>query len=285
MSKKDFLILSLLIIICGIIILQVIIMNRVFLKLGPITIYWYAVLIVLAICIGIYFSTKEAKKNGLGRDFLMDLIFYVIPIGILGARLYYVIFNFSVFKDNLLDIFKIWEGGLAIYGAVISGIIFVVYYCKKHSKNILLTIDTIVPYLILGQAIGRWGNFINKEAHGAVTTLGHLESLHLPNFIINGMYINGNYYIPTFLYESLWCLLGFIVLLIIRKKDKYKHNGLLVSSYFIWYGIGRLFIEGLRTDSLYLGVFRISQIVSIILILIGITGIIYIRRKSWKNTK
>ena len=106
-------------------------MNRVFLKLGPITIYWYALLIVLSICIGIYFSTKEAKKNGLGRDFLMDLIFYVIPIGILGARLYYVIFNFSVFKDNLLDIFKIWEGGLAIYGAVISGIIFVVYFCNR----------------------------------------------------------------------------------------------------------------------------------------------------------
>ena len=167
-------------------------MNRVFLKLGPITIYWYALLIVLSICIGIYFSTKEAKKNGLGRDFLMDLIFYVIPIGILGARLYYVIFNFSVFKDNLLDIFKIWEGGLAIYGAVISGIIFVVYFCKKNNKNILLTIDTIIPYLILGQAIGRWGNFINKEAHGAVTTLGHLKNLHLPNFIINGMYINGN---------------------------------------------------------------------------------------------
>ena len=110
-------------------------MNRVFLKLGPITIYWYAVLIVSAICIGIYFSTKEAKRNGLGRDFLMDLIFYVIPIGILGARLYYVIFNFSVFKDNLLDIFKIWEGGLAIYGAVISCIVFVIYYCKKHNKN------------------------------------------------------------------------------------------------------------------------------------------------------
>ena len=163
------------------------------------------------------------------------------------------------------------------------------FYCsierKKNNKNILLTIDTIIPYLILGQAIGRWGNFINKEAHGAVTTLGHLKNLHLPNFIINGMYINGNYYIPTFLYESLWCLLGFIVLLIIRKKDKYKHNGLLVSFYFIWYGIGRLFIEGLRTDSLYLGIFRISQIVSVILILIGIIGIIYMRRKLWKNTK
>lgn len=260
-------------------------MNRVFLKLGPITIYWYAVLIVLSICIGIYFSTKEAKKNGLGRDFLMDLIFYVIPIGILGARLYYVIFNFSVFKDNLLDIFKIWEGGLAIYGAVISGIIFVVYFCKKNNKNILLTIDTIIPYLILGQAIGRWGNFINQEAHGALTTYEHLKNMHLPNFIIEGMNINGLYYIPTFLYESIWCILGFIILLIIRKKDNFNHKGLLLFIYFIWYGIGRFFIEGLRTDSLYFASFRISQIVSIILVLIGIIGIILCRRKIWKNTK
>ena len=260
-------------------------MNRVFLKLGPITIYWYAVLIVLSICIGIYFSTKEAKKNGLGRDFLMDLIFYVIPIGILGARLYYVIFNFSVFKDNLLDIFKIWEGGLAIYGAVISGIIFVVYFCKKNNKNILLTIDTIIPYLILGQAIGRWGNFINQEAHGALTTYEHLKNMHLPNFIIEGMNINGFYYIPTFLYESIWCILGFIILLTIRKKDNFNHKGLLLFIYFIWYGIGRFFIEGLRTDSLYFASFRISQIVSIILVLIGIIGIILCRRKIWKNTK
>lgn len=260
-------------------------MDRVFLKLGPITIYWYAVLIVVSILIGVYFSTREAQKNGLSKDFITDLIFYVIPISILGARLYYAVFNFSIFKDNLLDIFKVWEGGLAIYGAVISGIIFIIYYCKKKNKNILLTIDTVVPYLILGQAIGRWGNFINKEAHGAITTLSHLQDLHLPTFIIEGMHINGHYYIPTFLYESLWCILGFIILLIIRKKDKYKHKGILVSSYFIWYGIGRFFIEGLRTDSLYIGTFRISQIVSIILILIGLVGIIIIWRKKWKNTK
>lgn len=260
-------------------------MDRVFLKLGPITIYWYAVLIVVSILIGVYFSTREAQKNGLSKDFITDLIFYIIPISILGARLYYAVFNFSIFKDNLLDIFKVWEGGLAIYGAVISGIIFIIYYCKKKNKNILLTIDTVVPYLILGQAIGRWGNFINKEAHGAITTLSHLQDLHLPTFIIEGMHINGHYYIPTFLYESLWCILGFIILLIIRKKDKYKHKGILVSSYFIWYGIGRFFIEGLRTDSLYIGTFRISQIVSVILILIGLVGIIIIWRKKWKNTK
>jgi len=262
-------------------------MDRVFISIGPINIYWYSVLIVVSIIIGMYFSLKEAKKNGLTKNFLYDLIFYLIPVAIIGARLYYVIFNFSSFKNNLLDIFKVWEGGLAIYGSVIAAIIFIVCYCKKKKKNILLTLDTLAPYLILGQAIGRWGNFINKEAHGAATTLEHLKNMYLPNFIIKGMHINGTYYIPTFLYESLWNLLGFIILLIIRKHNKYKNKGVIVFSYFIWYGIGRFFIEGMRTDSLYLGIFRISQLVSIILILIGIIGIIYIvgRDKKCKNIK
>lgn len=259
-------------------------MDRIFISIGGINIYWYSVLIITSIIIGIYFSTKEAIKNKLTKEFLYDLIFYLIPIAIIGARLYYVIFNFSLFKNNILDIFKVWEGGLAIYGAVISSIIFIIYYCRKKNKSTLLTLDTLTPYLILGQAIGRWGNFINKEAHGAATTLENLKDMHLPNFIIEGMNINGIYYIPTFLYESLWNLLGFIILLIIRKKNKYKNKGLLVFSYFIWYGIGRFFIEGLRTDSLYLGIFRISQLVSIALILIGIIGIIYIVRRD-KNAK
>lgn len=257
-------------------------MDRVFLSIGSINIYWYSVLIVIAIVIGMYFSLKQADENGLGKDFLYDLIFWLIPVGIIGARLYYVLFNFSMFKDNIIDIFKVWEGGLAIYGVVIAAIIFIIFYCRKKNKSILLTLDTLVPYLILGQAIGRWGNFINKEAHGGLTTIEHLKSLHLPNFIIDGMHINGSYYIPTFLYESLWCLLGFIILLIVRNKNKYKNKGLLLFIYFIWYGIGRFFIESLRTDSLYLGIFRISQIVSIILIIIGIIGIIYIIRRDNK---
>ena len=260
-------------------------MHRELISIGPITIYWYSVLIIIAILIGIYFSCKKAEKNGLGKEFLLDLIFYLIPISVIGARIYYVIFNYSIFKGDFLSIFKIWEGGLAIYGAVIASIIFTIYYCKKKKKDILLTFDTLVPYLILGQAIGRWGNFINQEAHGALTTSEHLKNMHLPNFIIEGMNINGLYYIPTFLYESIWCILGFIILLIIRKKDNFNHKGLLLFIYFIWYGIGRFFIEGLRTDSLYFASFRISQIVSIILILIGIIGIILCRRKIWKNTK
>lgn len=260
-------------------------MDRVFFSFGPITIYWYSVLIITAIIIGIYFSSRVADKNGITKDYLTDLIFYLIPIGIIGARIYYVIFNFSIFKDNVLDIFKIWEGGLAIYGAVIASIIFIVVYSKKKNKDLLLTIDTLVPYLILGQAIGRWGNFINKEAYGTITTFSKLMSLKVPNFIIKGMYIDGHYYMPTFYFESIWCLIGFIMLLIIRKKDNFRHKGLLLFVYFIWYGIGRFFIEGLRTDSLYLGSFRISQIVSIILILMGVIGIIYMRRKKWKDIK
>lgn len=264
-------------------------MDRVFLKLGPINIYWYSVLIVIAIGIGLYFAPKEADKKGLGKDYIIDMVFYLIPIAIIGARLYYIIFNYNAFKGDFLSIFKIWEGGLAIYGAVIASVIFIYFYAKKKEKNFLMTLDILAPYLILGQSIGRWGNFINQEAHGAVTTLSHLESLHLPNFIIKGMYINGHYYIPTFLYESLWCLIGFIILFIIKKKDNYNHKGIILFSYMIWYGIGRFAIEGMRTDSLYLGVFRVSQIVSISIIVIGIIGIIYLywkeKRKKWRSIK
>ena len=155
---------------------------------------------------------------------------------------------------------------------------------SKKNKSIFLTLDTLAPYLILGQAIGRWGNFINKEAHGAITTYEHLKNMYLPNFIIEGMYINGTYYHPTFLYESIWCILGFLVLITIRKLTKRK-TGIMTFSYFIWYGIGRFFIEGLRTDSLYLGTFRISQIVSIILIISGIIGIFIFIMKGRKNER
>ena len=255
-------------------------MNRVFLHIGKVTIYWYSILIMISVLIGLYFTSKDAEKNGLTKKFMSDFAFYLIIISILGARLYYVIFNFSVFKNNLLDILKIWEGGLAIYGGVIAGIIFTIYYSKRKDKSPLLVLDTLAPYLILGQAIGRWGNFFNSEAHGSITTLEHLKELHIPSFIIKGMYINGNYYIPTFFYESVWCLLGFLLLLIIKRKDEYKNPGILLSIYFIWYGVGRFFIEGLRTDSLYLLGIRVSQLVSIILIIIGIIILIKIKKKK-----
>lgn len=260
-------------------------MDRVLISIGPITIYWYSFLIFLSILIGLLIVKKEVVKTKLDKDFIFDLIFYLIPVAIIGARIYYVIFNYSVFKDNFIDVFKIWEGGLAIYGAVIEGILFTIYYSKKKKQSILLTLDILAPCLVLGQAIGRWGNYFNGEAHGVVTSLEYLKSIHIPNFIINGMYINGNYYIPTFLFESIWCFIVFIILIIVRNKLKYKKEGIIVCLYFILYSLGRFFIEGLRTDSLYLFNFRVSQIVSILLIIIGIVGIILLNKKGDNNEK
>lgn len=247
-------------------------MDRIFFSIGPINIYWYSVTMLLAVLTGIYLSIRESKKVGM-ESYLNDLIFWLIIFGIIGARLYYVIFNFDAYKNNLLSIFKIWEGGLAIYGAVIGGLIAIIYNAKKRRESIIKTTDIIAPALIIAQAIGRWGNFFNQEAHGGEVTLEFLEKLNIPNFIIEGMHINGSYYHPTFLYESLWCLIGFIVLITLRKLTNRK-KGIMTYGYFIWYGIGRLFIEGIRTDSLYIGNIRVSQLVSIILITIGILGII-----------
>ena len=180
-------------------------MNSILFSLGPINVYWYSVLIIIAIIIGLSLAYRETDRvGGIGKSFMIDLTFYLIIFGILGARLYYVIFNFDMFKDDLTSIFKIWEGGLAIYGAIIASIIVIILCCIKRNKSILKTMDILVPSLILGQAIGRWGNFFNQEAYGSVTTYEFLKSLHLPDFIINGMNIGGIYYQPTFLYESLW---------------------------------------------------------------------------------
>ena len=258
-------------------------MDRVLFSIGPITIYWYSLLMLVAVLSAIYLSVRESKRQGL-YPFISDLITYVVIFGIIGARLYYVIFNFAKYKDNLLSIFKIWEGGIAIYGAIIGGFLTIVYLAKKQKQSIIKTTDIIVPGLILAQAIGRWGNFFNQEAYGIATTKEFLQSLHLPNFIINGMYIEGVYYHPTFLYESIWCILGFIILIIIRKLTNRK-KGIMTYTYFLWYGLGRVFIEGLRTDSLYIGTLRVSQIVSIILIITGIIGIIRSSIKGDKNER
>ncbi len=256
-------------------------MNRVFVSFGPITIYWYSVMVLMGILAGILVASIEAKKVR-EKEYIDDLIFYLILFGVIGARLYYVIFAFKDYKDDFLSIFKVWEGGLAIYGAVIAGLLVIIYYSRKKYKSITKTADTLAPSLILGQAIGRWGNFFNKEAHGGVVTYEFLKKLHIPKFIIKGMYIDGVYYHPTFLYESLWCLLGFAILLIIRKLTNRK-KGMVIYSYFIWYGIGRFFIESLRTDSLYLGTIKVSQLVSAMLIMIGIMGIIINIRKEVKK--
>lgn len=255
-------------------------MNPIFINIGNIQIYWYSVILFIAFLLGALLALKEAEKYNISKDFMYNLFFYLVPVVLIGARLYFVLFHLDYYSNNLIDIFKVWEGGLAIHGGIIAGIIFVTYYTKKHNVNTLKITDILVVSLIIGQALGRWGNFFNGEAHGPVTTVTHLQNLHLPNFVIEGMYINGNYYIPTFFYESLWCLIGFIMLLLIRRSNKIK-IGQLTSIYLVWYGLIRVFIEKMRTDSLMLGNLKIAQLVSILMIVIGI--ILFI--KSSKNKK
>lgn len=265
-------------------------MNRVFLNLGQFKIYWYSVLILVGVLIGIYLILNEAKRQNIDKGLISDLCFNVIPVSIIGARLYYVIFNFSLFKDDLLSIFRIWEGGIAIYGGVLVGILFIYFYTKKKKQDTMKILDIFAPSLVLAQGIGRWGNFFNQEAYGGVTTRIFLEKMHIPNFIINNMYIEGAYHEPTFLYESLICLMIFIILMLIRYLSKKNKVGNITFTYFILYGTGRYFIEGMRLDSLYIGSFRVSQIVSIILIIVGIFGLIktknnYLYNEPKKSTK
>lgn len=260
-------------------------MNPIAISLGSIEIRWYAIFILIAFLLGMLLVKKEIKKLNLDENIIMNLCFYLVIVSIIGARMYYVIFEFDQYKDNLIDIFKVWNGGLAIHGGIIAGIIFTYFYCRKYKINLLQITDVIAPSLILGQAIGRWGNFFNSEAFGSQTTLDTLTQLHLPKFIIDGMYIKVhgvyNYYHPTFFYESLWCLIGFITLLLIRKCKKIK-IGQITGFYFIIYGIGRFFIESLRQDSLMFLNLKVAQIVSILMILIGIILCIISTKKSKK---
>lgn len=244
-------------------------MNPVLLDLGFVKIYWYSVMILLGIFIGGNIALKEAKRYKLTEDYMSNMILYLIIYSILGARIYYVIFNWEYYGNNIVDIFKIWEGGLAIHGGLIAGILFIIYYTRKYKVNTMRMFDILCVGVIIGQAIGRWGNFFNGEAHGTETSLKFLQSLHLPDFIIDGMNIYGIYYHPTFLYESLWCLLGFIILLIFRRLY-YTKIGQIMGLYLVWYGIGRFFIEGLRTDSLMFGEYRMAQIASICMIVAGL---------------
>lgn len=257
-------------------------MERVAIDFGPIQIYWYSILVFLGLLVASIIIFKEARKRKISEEFLINLICDSIIIGILGARAYYVLFNLSYYIQNPLEIFAIWNGGLAIHGGVFAALIFIIIYCKKHRINILQVLDIIVVGLILGQAIGRWGNFFNGEAYGQITTLATLQAQGIPQFIIDGMYILGEYRQPTFFYESVWCFAGFIALVIIR-KCKYLKRGQLTGAYLIWYGVARFVIEAMRSDSLMLGPVKIAQVVSIIFVITGMVLFVYNVIKSNKE--
>lgn len=258
-------------------------MNPIFLEIGPVQIYWYSIFVLLGFLVGGFLALKEAKRFDISKEFMINMFFYLVPLVIIGARLYYVLFNLDYYLNDPISILKIWEGGLAIHGGIIVGIIFVLLYTKKYKVSFVRILDILAVSLIIGQAIGRWGNFFNGEAYGPVVSLEFLQKLHLPEFIIEGMYIGGEYHHPTFLYESVWCLMGFIIMFILR-HTKYLKIGQLTSFYLIWYGTERFFVESLRTDSLMLGSFKMAQIISILMIVIGIIVLIVINKKSvFKN--
>ena len=257
-------------------------LNRVFLQVGPITIYWYGVIIASGLFLGLYLATKEADRLGLKKDLITDLIVFAAPIAIIFARIYYVIFEWENYRGaSFLSLIAVWEGGIAIHGALIGAVLTAIVYARVRDVSFWQLADIVAPSLILGQAIGRWGNFMNQEAHGGPISEAAYQNFHqyLPDFIMNQMCINGVLYHPTFLYESFWNILVFIGLLLLRKYNPLR--GEIFLSYIIMYSIGRIFIEGMRTDSLFLGPIKQAQFFSLLLIIGAIILIIY-RRKSAK---
>ncbi|MBH9965614.1 MULTISPECIES: prolipoprotein diacylglyceryl transferase [Bacillaceae] len=254
--------------------------DRIAIEVGPFTVYWYGVIIGLGILIGFLLVTKESRKTGLDQDVFPDLLIWAIPTSILFARIYYVSFEWEYYKENPLNIIAVWEGGIAIHGALIGAVLTTIIYCYKKGISFWKVADIAAPSLILAQSIGRWGNFINQEAHGTQVSREFLESMFLPDFIVDQMFIEGNYYHPTFLYESMWNLLGFVVLITIRRKFTKLKQGDVFLTYLIWYSTGRFFVEGMRTDSLMLtDSIRVAQLISLLIIGIAIFLMNYRRKK------
>ncbi|MEG2291560.1 MAG: prolipoprotein diacylglyceryl transferase [Clostridium sp.] len=251
-------------------------MNPVAFNIFGMPVMWYGIIICSGTMLALLLSQYTSKLKGISYDDVLTIFLITFPIAIIGARLYYVIFEFSYYKDNLIDILNIRQGGLAIHGGLIATFI-VVYICaKKKGLKFLACLDMTAPCIILAQAIGRWGNFFNQEAHGGEVTKAFISKF--PEFIQSGMFINGNYYHPTFLYESIWNLIVFFILFYMLHKV--KENGVVALSYIGLYSIGRFFIEGLRTDSLMVYGLRTAQIVSILGVAIWIIGLAIIYRKN-----
>lgn len=239
-------------------------------------VYFYGLIIAAGLVIAAAVCGYLMKKDGFPPDTVTDIVLFAAPVGIICARLYYCIFNFAEYKDDLVSIFKIWNGGLAIYGAIIGATVTAYLYCRHKKYDVKKVFDICVIGLLIGQIIGRWGNFFNVEAYGGETDLPWRME-------IMGSYGKLICVHPTFLYESLWNLLGLIVILIYRKHKRF--DGEIFLMYVSWYGLGRGFIEGLRADSLYIGMFRVSQIIGFLSFAIAFAIIIINRKRVKKYEK
>ena len=238
------------------------------------TFYWYGVIIAVGFILAMLYCARHCRRCGIEPDTLYDFLIWMIPLAIIGARLYYVIFQWSDYRDHPIDALKIWEGGLAIYGGVIAAVLVCLVLSKKRGFKLGALTDLVVMGLLIGQAVGRWGNFMNREAFGAETTLPWRMQLTTTTGTLVEVH-------PTFLYESLWNVVGLLLIVFIVAKGR-RFDGENTWFYFLWYGIGRFWVEGLRTDSLYLfnwtiggEPIRVSQALSLVMVLVSAFMLLY----------
>jgi len=251
-------------------------MNPVAFYVFGLSIRWYGIFIGTGMMLAILLAKYTSKYRDIDYDSLLDVVLISLPIGIIGARLYYVAFDFANYKNNLIDIFNIRGGGLAIHGGIIFALVTAYIVGKRKKMSFFKMADVAAPTIIIAQAIGRWGNFFNSEAHGGPVSYDFIRNF--PYFIQQGMHIEGIYYHPTFLYESLWDFAVFLTLMIILRKT--KKVGMVFFTYIGLYSIGRFFIEGLRTDSLMFGPIRIAQMVSLSGVVIWVGFLIFIKYRT-----
>jgi phosphatidylglycerol:prolipoprotein diacylglycerol transferase len=283
------------------------------LSLGPIQVRWYGVLIGIGVLLGLWMAIREGKRHAIPSDFFMDLLLIGLPSALIGARLYYVAFHWDYYSQNIGSIFAIWEGGIAILGALIGALVGGAIFIRRKRYSFWKIADIAAPSLLIGQIVGRWGNFFNQEAYGSPVDQAFLQSkLMLPDWLVQQMYIEGQYHHPTFLYESIWNVLGLLLILVLRRRS-FVRRGEILLGYFIWYGFGRFFIEPLREDSLAFDAFnwlssllngmwepmtwlgfeqgslptaavdvRVSQMMSLIIVIVAIALLIFRRTRGGK---
>lgn len=251
-------------------------MNPIAFNIFGLGIRWYGILIASGMLLGTLLALRESRRVNFDENYILDVLLYSVPSAIIGARLYYVILEWGYYSSNPSQILAIRNGGLAIHGAIIGALIAAAIYTRVKKVSLLKITDICAPSIILGQAIGRWGNFINQEAYGGEVSKQFIS--HFPKFIQNQMYINGAYHHPTFLYESLWDVLVFITLIVARRKS--RGDGFIFFLYLGLYSVGRFFVEGLRTDSLMLGNLRMAQVVSVILVVMSIFAMYIITKRN-----
>ncbi|MFW5995790.1 MAG: prolipoprotein diacylglyceryl transferase [Halanaerobiaceae bacterium] len=248
------------------------IIDRVAFEVAGIEIYWYGIIITTAILVGFFLSARESKRQGIDPEFFLDFVLYGLPAAIFGARLYFVIFQWEYYGANPSEIPAIWKGGLAIHGGILGGLAVLLILCRRRKVSFWRAVDILAPSLVVGQAIGRWGNFINREAFGGPVSREYIS--RFPEFIQKQMYIGGAYRHPAFLYESVWNLFIFAVLLYFRRRD-YIYRGDVFFLYLGGYSLGRFFIEGIRTDNLMMGQIPVARLVSALMVFASALAIIY----------